>query len=233
MGNNRVFAMQLNPEGDRRDVNHILREGGLEENPDRIARIFDETFSVAGSDHDLLVLSGSALTISEDVPDRERERTEVAAYHAIGAAEDPENPARVLAVCYGAQAIAKELWPGSIQPTAEWNVGRTVIEFTQDIPGVANIGDRFPISVSYKDEIRIPDEYVIARCIQTGRPLAYKYGNIIGILAHPEIPRNIIEMVIEARADDPRYTQVNRMEVSEEDEANMPSSTVLLNRILI
>lgn len=223
-----VTAFQLNPEGDLLDYAHILREAGTSPDEAYVYKIW-EPLPNALPDTDKMVLSGSALTINEEMEPILRARSEIIAYTALDFAA---NKGSVLGICYGAQIVANELWPGSVSRSNTWNVGRTLLIPERDHAFLGKKGVPLKISVSYKDKIiGIPDEYVLARDTD-GNILAYQFGNFIGILGHPEIPPHIIKWLIGKRQGDPRYPNINVLELTEDQESSITPSIKVVERFL-
>lgn len=154
----------------------------------------------------------------------ERARSQIVAYNAIAEAEKGKP---VLAICYGAQIIASEIWPGSVIPTGSWNVGRTeLIPIRND----RLVGDSvLAISVSYKERLyNIPKSNILAISSQE-EILVYRWGNIIGILGHPEMPEQIVNQLIQSRETDLRYLNKNILQLTNK---NLPEADIILNRFL-
>lgn len=223
--NRDITAFQLNPEGDLLDYSHILREAGSSGDQAYVYKIW-EPLPTEIPDTDRMILTGSTLTINEPREDILRARSEIIVYNALDFANSQGN---VLGICYGAQIVANEIWPGSVVPSNVWNVGRTLLIPTVDNPILGKKGVPMTISVSYKDKIvGIPEENVLARDPE-GNILAYTYGNFIGVLGHPEIPVSIIKWLISKRESDPRFENKNILTLSEEQEKNTPSIQLVKN----
>jgi GMP synthase-like glutamine amidotransferase len=223
-----VLAFQMNPEGDRRDIYHIIRESGISLTTLDVINIWDP-IPTELPEPDKIVLTGSALTLGEDMPAVYRERSDIVLSDILSRIE---RGTPILGICYSSQLVANALWPGSVQPTGKWNIGRTRIIPVQDHPIFENDRSPMSITVSYKEALRgIPPENVLA-IDSEGNILAYQYKSFIGLLGHPEIPTWIVDMIIQQRADDPRYPNVNVVQLTPTEEDTLPRSITIIQNFL-
>lgn len=222
---NLINAFQLNPDGDKKDYFHILNVGCIGPNTARVMNIWEQIPSEIDTKLPF-ILTGSSLTLGENIePSILRERSEICAYNALAAVYEGTP---VLAICYGAQILANELWPGSVQSTGVWNVGRKNMIVSQGNSILGATGTNYGISVSFKERlVGIPENHVIARSANN-EILAYRFDSLIGILAHPEMPADIVQKLIEARKDDSRYPKVHIWEIQDKKGLSDPTD-ILIN----
>jgi GMP synthase (glutamine-hydrolysing) len=94
----------------------------------------------------------------------------------------------VLGICYGMQAIAKDLG-GDVQPGSEREYGQARIHRIQDSPLLAGLPDDVPVWMSHGDRVlRPPDGFrVLARSDNSPIAVMANDRGIVGIQFHPEV----------------------------------------------
>lgn len=223
-----ILGFQMNPEGDKRDIYHIVEGGRTSVDKLRVINIWEPMpLMLPKASH--VILTGSTLTIGEPMSEELKSRSDVAVDKAMKLIK---KGIPTLGICYGAQIVANKLWPNSVQHTGQWNVGRTKFIPTKPTSIFGAMLEEMAITVSYKANLAgVPAGNVIAKD-RDGGTLAFKYGSFIGILGHPEIPLEIINRVIDQRKGDPRYSNINVLTLTTEEELTLPSSERLIQNFL-
>ena len=223
-----ILGFQMNVEGDKRDIYHIVEGRKTLVDKLRVINIW-EPIPIVLPKASHVILTGSTLTIGEPMSEELKSRSDEAVNNVL---KLMKKDIPTLGICYGAQIIADKLWPNSVQHTGQWNVGRTKFIPTKSCSIFGDRLEEMAITVSYKAKlIEIPTDNIIAKD-KDGGILAFKFGSFVGILGHPEIPLEIIKSVIDQRNGDPRYSNINVLTLTTEEELTLPSSERLIQNFL-
>lgn len=223
-----ILGFQMNPEGDKRDIYHIVEGRRASVNKLKIINIWEPMpLVLPKASH--VILTGSTLTIGEPMSEELESRSEEAVNNVL---KLMKKGVPTLGICYGAQIVANRLFPNSVHHTGQWNVGRTKFIPTKPCSIFGDKLEEMAITVSYKANLAgVPASYVVAKD-EAGNALAFRYGSFIGILGHPEIPLEIINRVIDQRSGDTRYSNINILTLTAEEELTLPSSESLIQNFL-
>jgi GMP synthase-like glutamine amidotransferase len=160
-----------------------------------------EVFDVIGGaplprvgEHDAILITGSRLGATDDLPWIEALRTVIRDAHA--------RRVPLVGVCFGHQLIADALGGRVERAGAGWGVGVHHATVTVPVgPSHPGCGD-FRLLVSHQDQVvALPDDAELIATSDHAPIAAFRIGSLLGVQGHPEFSARYAAALMDARRD--------------------------------